>query len=479
MAKSKRKRVSREDVRRNAQKSGDRRDFFRLPKGVALWEPEKAGQHLIDIVPYETKSASHPDNIEPGMVWYKHPFQVHKNVGPNNIEVVCPGSIGKRCPICEERAKLTKNWDENAEQIKALNFQNWVAYNILNPDDKDGVMVFAYSFGKFAKPLQKELDEGAEDILHFYDVTDEGRTLKVRFSDATFEGRKYLEATRIDFQARPEMDEDEVLGRTVCLEECFNILAYDKLKALFLQLDPDETTGDKGKKPKAEEPAEEPVDEEPEADPADEPAEPEEPADEEPDDIKKGDAVIWEDNGEDCTGTVVRLNDAGTKALVLNDESGGKEWVNVDALSTAEDADPDEPEEPAEPEEPEEPADDEPKKPGKKGDPVYKKGETISWVDGKKTRTGKVTGVDGTNLTVKDDDGDEYDVEVGEVIPFDAKADAKKPGKAEEKPAAKKGDGKKGDVKCPAGGTFGKDVDKFGKKCDACPHWDACEAAHG
>ena len=240
--KTKRKHVTREQVARNAEKTGSKRDFFRLPRGVKEWSPEKAGEYLIDHVVYETKSEAHPDNVEPGTCWYKYPFQVHKNVGPNNIDVICPGSVGRPCPICQERARLAKDWDANADAIKALNFQTWAAYPILDPDDKEAVAVMALSYGKYAKQLQLELAQGADSNRHFYEVTNgEGRTLRVRVSNIDFTtekgGAKYLGATRFDFVKREDMDEEAILTKAPCLDECLNVMAYDKLKALFLQID--------------------------------------------------------------------------------------------------------------------------------------------------------------------------------------------------------------------------------------------------
>ncbi len=239
MAKSKRrrKRVSRDRVRQNARAGRGGQGWLTLPKGVSEWNPEKAGTYMIDIVPYEVRTTKHPDGIEDGVLWWKHPFKVHHGVGIKNESIACPESIGKNCPICEERAKLAQNYDENEERIKAIQAQRLVAYNILDPDDADSVCVFAISRGKFPSTLETELDEGPEENLNFYDVTDEGRTIKARFSKDQFMGRDFLTCTRIDFAQRDEMDEDEVLEKTVELSEIFNVPSYDELKSKFLELD--------------------------------------------------------------------------------------------------------------------------------------------------------------------------------------------------------------------------------------------------
>lgn len=249
--KQQRRRVAKEDVRNNARESGGGKKYFNLPKGVDMWEPDKAGSFLLDIIPYEIKTDVHPDRrgdkIIPGDIWWKFPFAVHQNIGPGNEEVVCPASFGKPCPICEERAALAKNYDDNKEAIKAINAKKHAAYVIKNPDDDGKYSVFAYSTFKFGDPLDEELKTGGDEVLSFYDVTDEGKTLKVRFSEEEYMGRKFLKATRIDFNEREAMDEDEVLNAVPCLDEIFVVMEYEDLKKLFLQIPSDEQVGKPGK----------------------------------------------------------------------------------------------------------------------------------------------------------------------------------------------------------------------------------------
>lgn len=235
--KSKRRRVAREQVAANAADGAGRGagSWMDLPEGVREWHPETAGVQRIDVVPYEVTSDHHPDRVEKGCLWYKYPFAIHYGVGVENTSVVCPTSVGRPCPICEERNRLAKNWAENEEVCRSLRAQKWVAYNIVDPDDPDRVALFAFSRGKFAAFLETELTEGDEDNLAFYDVTEDGRTLKVRFSKDTYDGKAFIKATRLDFIQRDAMDEDEILGRVVCLDEVLQVWDYDKLKADFLQ----------------------------------------------------------------------------------------------------------------------------------------------------------------------------------------------------------------------------------------------------
>jgi len=268
---SKRKRVSRDDVRKNATEGGGGgSSWINLPDGVRDWAPEKAGSYLIDVVPYETTDSMHPDDIEKQSLWYKRQYEIHHNIGVNNDSIVCPKSIHKPCPICEEREKLLSegaDWDDDV--VKSLGTQKFIAFNILDPEDESKICIFAMSTGKFYGALKKELGEGEEDILDFFDITSDGKTLKVRFSDASYSGKKYLEATRIDFRPREEMDEDEILGKVVNLDEMLNVIPHNKIKAMFLQIEMDEDGDEPEEKPKPKprqkkEKKAEPEDDEPE-----------------------------------------------------------------------------------------------------------------------------------------------------------------------------------------------------------------------
>jgi len=243
----KRKRVSREMVKQNAadNKTGDGFPWLRLPKGITEWHPEKSGKVRLDFLPYVVSEDGHPDRIEKDTIWYKLPFSVHRSIGVLGESVVCPGSRGLPCPICEERARLAKNWDENEEACRSLSAQKWVAYNVLNPEDTDKVSVFMMSRGKFAEMFEAELMEGSEDNVNFYDVTKDGRTVEIRFSEDEYNGRKYLKATRIDFSERDVMDEDGVLEAVACLDKILHIESYKDLKKKFRGESNDESSGER------------------------------------------------------------------------------------------------------------------------------------------------------------------------------------------------------------------------------------------
>lgn len=253
--KSKYRRVAPEDVQENARKQGGGRgisSLLRLPRNIGLWEPERTGTYEIDIVPYVVSDKNHPDEgnakFVPGeTLWYKREIRVHLKIGPDGETVICPTSAGLPCPICQERAKLVaKSYDQNETEIKALSYKKYVAFNILDPEDKDAIKVFVYGTGKFWSSeagLKREIDETEDSkIIAFYDFPG-GKTLKVRFSEDTYEQTKYLTTTKIEFIDRGDLDEAEILEKVADLDTIAPPLPYEKLKALFYGAEPDGDSG--------------------------------------------------------------------------------------------------------------------------------------------------------------------------------------------------------------------------------------------
>jgi len=252
-------RLSGDQTRKNAdRKSGSGGDFLILPKGISRWTPQKPEKYILDIVPYEVTKKTNPDDgVKPGAIHWRRKFVVHRNLGPDSKSVVCPRENGERCPKCDLVDELRKEWDDNEEVIKTLwkDDQRLVVYNILNPDDDSGVVLLCLSYGKLDKHIENELKEDENDELTgFYDVTEDGKSLKVRFSKKTFNGNEYLEATKIDFIDRDEMDEDEILDLTVDLDSILNAATTEDMEDMFDEEEYTEDTESKKRKKKSRQP---------------------------------------------------------------------------------------------------------------------------------------------------------------------------------------------------------------------------------
>lgn len=442
MKKNRHARVSRDDVKRNAAK-GNGPSWFNLPKGVEDWTPDKAGKYLIDILPYEVKSSKNMDKVEKGKLWYKVHFGIHHGVGSRNESVVCPRSVGSKCPICEERDRLVHKGESDDEVLRKLNAQKFTAFNIISQDDKEKVAIFAWANGKFYNALKKELHEGEDDNLLFFDTSKDGKTLAVRLSDASYDGRKFLETTRIDFRDREELDEDEWLEKVVDLDNMLVVLEYDKLKKMFLEVDEEEAEVDdeddepKKSKKSSKKDKDEDEDEEEEEDGEDE-------SDSDEDEDSDSDEADEDDGEED-------EDDSDEDEEDEDDSSDDDDEDDEDSSDEDEDdgedddEDDDEDEDDGKEDDEEEDDDEEDEEPVKKSS--------------KKTGSEKPS-----KKSSKKDDEDEDEKDEDE--------------EENEKPAKKsysEKSGKKGSNVCPVkGGKFGKDADKY-PECEDCKLWKTCD----
>jgi hypothetical protein len=222
--------------------------YLNLPKGLTIFK-ESEGKVFLDIIPYVVTDTKHMDHnpdvpgvAEKGEPWYKKPIMVHRNIGVDNESVICLKTIGKKCPICEERESLLKNgaeWD--APEVKSLKPQLRNLYLVIPIDHKkfdEELHLWDISNGNFQKQLDEELEENPENGV-FPDLT-EGMTLKIRFNEETFAKSKYYESGRIDFEERDDAYEEDMIDDSPNLDDIINILSYDELQAKFLALDDDD-----------------------------------------------------------------------------------------------------------------------------------------------------------------------------------------------------------------------------------------------
>ena len=222
-----------------------------LKKGTKVFTVEPGSKNvLIDFLPYEVTDSKHPDkNSDLGIamkgdLWYKRPYWIHRNVGAENEIVVCLRSVKKVCPICENRAKMTKEGADQ-EDLKVMNSSLRNIYNIvpLNSKDNEAVPhVLDIAQTLFQDLLNDELEEN-EEFEVFPDL-EEGYTLKIRFSKEKLGKNIYAEAKKIEFVERDEQYTEEILSDVTNLDEILKIYSYDELKAKFFETDTEEDAGE-------------------------------------------------------------------------------------------------------------------------------------------------------------------------------------------------------------------------------------------
>lgn len=219
--------------------------YLALPKGVNVFKETPGSRVRLDFLPYTVVDYKHPDRDDelgiavPGSLWYKRPFKLHRGIGVNRESIVCPTSIGKRCPICEYRQKLIKegaNWqDDNVKALRPLSRNLYIVIPLDSPDYDKKPYVWDISQYLFQDKLNAELEENEEYGL-FPDLK-EGYTLRVRFSEEAIGKNTFADTSRIDFEERDHEYDESILEKAPNLDEVLVILPYDQIEAKFFEME--------------------------------------------------------------------------------------------------------------------------------------------------------------------------------------------------------------------------------------------------
>jgi len=212
--------------------------YLKLPSGIEKYEVE-AKTVVFDIISYPITVDSAIDGgfLIDDEFGYTRLFHTHSKIGVNNLTVVCPATIGDKCPICEEIIRLKQDYEANKETIKNIKRKNRALYNVYDENDK--LSVLDMSTFCFEQPLRKELSGGKEEYQDFQ-FLDEGKSLRVRFEEVDNGGGfTYMAVDRIDFEDREDIDE-AILKEIADLDQCLEIKSYKELNELLHTVEEDE-----------------------------------------------------------------------------------------------------------------------------------------------------------------------------------------------------------------------------------------------
>jgi len=172
------------------------------------------------------------------------PYKLHKNVGPNDLLVVCPGCVGRACCMCEERKEVYNDPDIDDDDAKALNASARTLYIIKMKSgvDKGEIKIMDISDYCFRAALDEELDDLPEEYEDFACLED-GYTIEVRFKEESFGTIKFPKANKITFIEREDYDES-ILEEVPCLDDLIDWPSSQKLEKLFLGESPDDAEDD-------------------------------------------------------------------------------------------------------------------------------------------------------------------------------------------------------------------------------------------
>ncbi len=209
------------DYQRAKETRDTGKKWLTMPDGWTLFSEEEDTVYHMDFLPYEVKNVKdHPEGESmTDNVWYRFPYRVHRNVGPQKVDLICPQTFGLPCPRCERVREIYNDVSLSKKKAKALAGKYTASRRSLyivkivggkgegwDKKIKNKKFIFDTSDWFFFKLLDKEIGLNDPDTRNFA-CLEAGYTLHVRFSSDSFEGNSYAKPDRIDFKARKDYPE--------------------------------------------------------------------------------------------------------------------------------------------------------------------------------------------------------------------------------------------------------------------------------
>ena len=260
MTPDERRKKMKEDLKRRHRESIERTKqgqygtiFLRdkIPEGITFWNC-KGGKHVIDIIPYEC--GNDDPYAPPGTFQYVLDVWVHRNIGPRDLQFVCPSyTWDKPCPVCEDLSAGDYD-DDYMQKFKAKNRTIYFIWNHDSPkEEKEGLMIWeiAHYFMQRNLDALSESPRGGGDII-FADEQ-EGRMIGFQ--------RQGTGATNTSFLAHQFIERDGPIPKSI-LDQTFPLDEIVKMRPTYEEIE----RAYKGKQegsPSEETPQEESVEREP------------------------------------------------------------------------------------------------------------------------------------------------------------------------------------------------------------------------
>lgn len=230
------------------------------------------GPHELAIVPYDTMSGQNSEyrkgnsdlnmpfsneELESGSTWdYKLSVLLHYSMGINEDTVLCLRTIGRRCPICEERERLLREegLDINSSDIQALTARKRVLYNIVCFDSAEefdkGIQVWDAPHASIEDELsilvnKRDIRTG-EIINRPYFIPEEGwNILFERTGKGLNTEYKYLEIKkRLEKDDFTDSELDELYDSVFNFEDIIEVKEYDVLYEMLHGVAPAQSLND-------------------------------------------------------------------------------------------------------------------------------------------------------------------------------------------------------------------------------------------
>lgn len=232
-------------------------DALKIKDGLSFYKPKKGKNEFI-VVPFEMDLKKNAEGVQPGELWFRLQILKHFRIGPDDKSVICPKTIGKKCPICEHRAALISQGKATDDpEVKELSARKRELYYVIDLNDDDKLKIFECSYHNFGRKLEEEIREADDDsLVANFASPDGGAILTVRMAEESVGKTKYLEATRFDFEDRGKAEDKLVaaaMDEVTPFGELLIVKSYEDLRNLLYDLGPEDA--DDSESPDEEEPA--------------------------------------------------------------------------------------------------------------------------------------------------------------------------------------------------------------------------------
>lgn len=288
---------------------------FKIPEGMPLFNFKKESTYLLDVVPYTVSKRNLNKFADPGFLYYELTYRVHRNLGPDGRKsFVCLSEMfNKKCPACEEAARLQRDGNEAHKGLWARERQLfYVIDRTSKEEERKGVQLFeaAYKGGQgykgFGELLDTKIRKQKNQRFWHWNIED-GKTLEITTAQRKFH-TVYYTADDIEFVDREDEDRYESRPKLPSLEELLIEVPYDTFKeVLFGAPSNGEYEEPKGRSTTAGK-SHDTSDSEVEDERVDESSDLENEPEDLGNDVEVGDLVTWLRKGKKITGHVKKID---------------------------------------------------------------------------------------------------------------------------------------------------------------------------
>lgn len=202
-----------------------------MKDGLPTWKAGE-GKHKIDILPFVV-GKKHP-TLKKGEYDYKLDVWVHSNIGVDNAQYLCLHKMFEQdCPICNYRAQLQQEGEDDKDKIKALQPKHNALYNIICYDsteqEKKGVQLWLINTWNMEDRLQELADDDNGERILFPDPV-EGKRINFKRTGTGATNTRY---TAHSFSDRDYKITEKILDKTFSLDECIVIPTEAEVEKAF------------------------------------------------------------------------------------------------------------------------------------------------------------------------------------------------------------------------------------------------------